>query len=100
MTQTITLQRLADALSNLADIVSGLAAAPRERAEPEYVNQTEAARMLGCSPATIRNRIKRGLIKQYPAGLSVAELKAYARGETVKPTSDYRVPRAGRSNRK
>lgn len=80
-------QTLADAFGKLADEKCGASNAVKQ----EYISKANAARMLGCSGGTIANRIKAGLLNEYPAGLKLSEVQAYAEGRSRPKPKDYRI---------
>ena len=88
-------RRIADAFQSLADAFGKLAdekCSPGTAVRQEYISKANAARMLGCSGGTIANRIKAGLLTEYPAGLKLSEVKAYAEGGGKRHgQKDYRI---------
>ena len=80
-------QTLADAFGKLADEKCGTSNAVKQ----EYISKANAARMLGCSGGTIANRIKAGQLTEYPAGLKLSEVQAYAEGRNRPKPKDYRI---------
>lgn len=93
-------RRIADAFRTLADAFGKLAnekCGPSTAVKQEYISKANAARMLGCSGGTIANRIKAGLLTEYPAGLKLSEVQAFAEGRVKPKPKDYRIdPRAMR----
>lgn len=93
-------RRIADAFQTLADVFGKLADEKHgtsNAVKQEYISKANAARLLGCSGGTIANRIKAGLLTEYPAGLKLSEVQAFAEGRVKPKPKDYRIdPRAMR----
>lgn len=87
-------RRIADAFRTLADAFGRLAdekVGSSNAVKQEYISKANAARLLGCSGGTIANRIKAGLLNEYPAGLKLSEVQAYADGRIKPKPKDYRI---------
>lgn len=87
-------RRIADAFQTLADAFGKLAdekCGPSNAVKQEYISKANAARMLGCSGSTITNRIKAGMLTEYPAGLKLSEVRAFAEGRVMPKPKDYRI---------
>lgn len=57
-----------------------------------YITRSGAAKMLGRSKEFIRQRILDGSLTEYPAGLKISEVLAFAAGKPAgKPGKEYRV---------
>ena len=87
-------RRIADAFQSLADAFGKLAdekCGPGTAVKQEYISKANAARMLGCSGSTITNRIKAGMLTEYPAGLKLSEVHAFAEGRVKPKPKDYRI---------
>ena len=66
--------------------------------EAQYVPPGVAAAMLGCSGATLRRYVKRGLLRRYHRGrIAVAELHALMESGGPPPPSDLASERARRA---
>ena len=87
-------RRIAAAFQTLAEAFGKLAdekCVPSNAVKQEYISKANAARMLGCSGGTIANRIKDGMLTEYPAGLKLSEVQAFAEGRNRPKPKDYRI---------
>lgn len=95
-------RKIATAFRTLGDLFEQMAdeAGPAP-GEQLYINRVGAARMCGCSRETIRQRILDGTLNEYPAGILISELEAWASGKTTPKSQTYRVesPRAKAARR-
>ena len=86
---------LADCLRTVLALVEKMGTIP----EPEcfkpgqaYTSRGGAAEYMGCSREHIRQLIQRGLLTEYPAGIKITELMAYAAGKPAgAPSKEYRI---------
>lgn len=57
-----------------------------------YISRSGAAKLLGKSKEYIRQRILDGSLIEYPAGLKISEVLAFAAGKPAgKPAKEYRI---------
>ena len=57
-----------------------------------YISRNGAAKLLGKSKEYIRQRILDGSLTEYPAGLKISEVLAFAAGKPAgKPSKEYRI---------
>ena len=57
-----------------------------------YITRSGAAKMLGRSKEFIRQRILDGSLTEYPAGLKISEVLAFAAGKPAgAPSKEYRI---------
>lgn len=90
----------ASLFANLAELFSRMAEEPEPtptKPGQVYISRSGAATLLGKSREFVRQRILAGDLKEYPAGLRIAEVMEYAAGKPAgAPGKDYRIesPRA------
>lgn len=94
------LRKAASLLSDLAALFEQMADEPEPSPTAPgqiYITRSGAAKLLGRSKEYIRQRILDGSLIEYPAGLKISEVLAFAAGKPAgKPSKDYHIesPRA------
>ena len=95
-------RRISEAFLMLSDMFGKMADEAAPLNEQQFISRAAAAKIMGCSRETVRNRIEAGLLTEYTAGLKVDEVMAYASG--VRPVTppaqtEYKVQSLRRSHR-